>query len=280
MKTRNEAIAREKDFIEKYDDNKYEKPSVTADIVIFAIFDVDSDNYRKLPEKELKVLLIRRGQEPFKDCYALPGGFSRRGETLKQTAMRELSEETGVQCTFLEELHTFSTPDRDPRGWVITQSFMALIDAREYMLKAGDDAADANWFTVDMEKNQNGNWCIRLKYNQESFSIKVCDQSEPYGVKPRLVQIENEYLAFDHALILADALLMLRKWIENSRLAFRLLPKQFTLAELQKIYEVVLGKKYLPAAFRRKMADRVIETEAYTQEAGHRPARLYEERNR
>ena len=152
MKKRVDTIKENEEFVKNYDDSKYKKPSVTADIVIFGMFDSEENNYRKLSQKELKVLLIQRDQGPFEGCYALPGGFVRSNETIVDAAKRELGEETHVQCDFLEQFGTYSDPKRDPRRWVISNGFMALMDAGSINLQAGDDASDAKWFDVSFEE--------------------------------------------------------------------------------------------------------------------------------
>lgn len=138
----------EREFLEQYRAGDYERPSVTTDMVIFTVTEEDADSYRKLPEKELRVLLIRRGAHPFLGKWALPGGFVRPNETTEQAAVRELCEETYVEDIYLEQLYTFSDIGRDPRTWVISCSYMALINSDKLELKAGDDAADAAWFKV------------------------------------------------------------------------------------------------------------------------------------
>ena len=118
---------------------KYPRPAVTVDIAIFMPL-----------EGILKVLLIQRSTEPFKGLYALPGGFVDIRETLEEAARRELSEETGLQLDQLTQVHTFSAPDRDPRGRVISTCFASILPAsREISLQAGSDAADAAWFKIN-----------------------------------------------------------------------------------------------------------------------------------
>ena len=112
-------------FLKTYDDSKYAKPSVTADMVIFSRFSDGS----------LQVLLIRRGKSPYKDQFALPGGFVNPDESVDQAARRELLEETGVDCACLEPIRTFSTPGRDPRRWVISCAYLALLDASKLQVK-------------------------------------------------------------------------------------------------------------------------------------------------
>ena len=133
----------DQEFVKTYDDSKYAKPSVTADMVIFA---------RGSEAEHLEVLLIQRGRPPFRGQYALPGGFVNPDESVDDAAARELKEETGVDCGCLEQLRTFSTPGRDPRRWVITCAYLALVEKSEITVKAGDDAKAAEWFSVKLER--------------------------------------------------------------------------------------------------------------------------------
>ncbi len=138
----------EEEFLKQYDAGDYERPSVAADMVIFTVMEKEESNYRKLPEKSLRVLLIQRGGHPFLGKWALPGGFVRPNETTEQAAERELREETGVDNVYLEQLYTFSGLGRDPRTWVMSCSYMALIDSSKVEVRAGDDADNAAWFEV------------------------------------------------------------------------------------------------------------------------------------
>ena len=117
--------------------HKYEKPSVTADIVIYTI-----------QNNELKILLVKRGIEPFKNKWAIPGGFVRIHESLEDAAKRELEEETGVKDVYLEQLYSFGDPKRDPRGRVITVAYMALINSEKIKLKAATDVSEVQWFSI------------------------------------------------------------------------------------------------------------------------------------
>jgi len=119
---------------------KHPRPAVAVDIALFRTIN-------STPQ----VLLIMRDRDPFKDCYALPGGFVEEEESLEEAAQRELQEETGVSQSDLIQIHTFSQPDRDPRGRVISTAFGAVIKKEtQIQLKAGSDAADAAW--IDLEK--------------------------------------------------------------------------------------------------------------------------------
>lgn len=114
---------------------EYPRPSVTTDCVIFGF-----DGVR------LNVLLIERGIEPFKGHWAFPGGFLKMDESAEDGALRELQEETGMTGAYIEQFHTFSAPERDPRGRVISIAYYALVPMQE--VKGGDDAVKAQWFPV------------------------------------------------------------------------------------------------------------------------------------
>jgi len=199
---------------------------VTVDVVIFTLRD-----------DALQVLLVQRGTAPFKDRWALPGGFIREGEPLERAALRELEEETGVRDVYLEQLCTFGDPDRDPRGRVITVAYYALIATDRQTLAAGTDAAAARWY--------------------------------PAGSPPPL--------AFDHREILEYAIERLRNKLEYTTVGFQLLPSKFTLTQLQRVYEAILGRALDKRNFRRKMEllDILTPLEEWVREGASRPAQLY-----
>ena len=126
MEIRDKNGLTEKEFLERYQPSDYERPSVATDMVIFTARDCKEDNYRKLPEKKLQILLIKRGGHPYMNKWALPGGFVEPDETTEQAAKRELLEETGVDNIYLEQLYTFSEPKRDPRMWVMSCSMAEI----------------------------------------------------------------------------------------------------------------------------------------------------------
>ena len=157
----------EEEYLATYDPYRWKTPSVTADIAIFAY-----------QEEQLKLLLIKRGNHPYLGCWALPGGFANVGEDLLGTAQRELLEETGVKQTQLIPVEVFSKPNRDPRGWTISELFMAKIDLNQVTVQAGDDAAMAVWFEVSFDGGE-----PVLQYENETIRLDGTD----------------ERLAFDHA---------------------------------------------------------------------------------
>ena len=279
----------EREFLEQYRAGDYERPSVAADMVIFTVTDAEVDSYRRLPEKELRVLLIRRGGHPFLGKWALPGGFVLPTETADQAAARELREETGVEDVYLEQLYTFSDIGRDPRTWVMSCSYMALINSDKLELKSGDDAADAAWFKVSYRLRREQKELVEDGYVKTlEYELKLSSEVEELSaVVARTVTakttststdyeiVSNDGLAFDHAKIITCAIERLRGKVNYTDIALHLMSKHFTLTELQQVYEVIMDKELLKAAFRRKVADLVTETDYYTENAGHRPSRLY-----
>jgi len=198
---------------------------VTVDIVILTI-----------SGEQLKVLLVKRGAPPFQGQYALPGGFVHNDESLEDAARRELSEETGTEDVYLEQLYSFGDVGRDPRGRVLTVAYYALVPPDRSPLKAGTDAAEANWFPVTK-------------------------------LPP---------LAFDHRQIIDYAIERIRNKLEYTTVGFELLPQKFTLSELQHLYEVILDKELDKRNFRRKIdALGLVKPLKEMQATGRRPAQLF-----
>lgn len=294
----------EKDYLAAYDIRQYDQPSAAADMAIFSIMQIQREeeeidcgrreNYRKDPEKRLKILLVRRGSFPYRGYWALPGGFCRKDESVSGTARRELREETGVKDAYLNPFGIFSDPDRDPRGWIISHGFLALIDGEKYRVRGGSDAWEARWFTFDMEK-QTVRRQVEEKHAEVQSLYKIrmtCEEKdvpeltaevrerkkfENYHEHISFEIVRSEGLAFDHGkLILCAYLALQRETGETGRIVFDLMPERFTLAELQRAYEIIQGKPLLTANFRRKIADYVTETSEMSDRVGHRPARLFE----
>lgn len=205
--------------------NEYPKPSVTVDTIIFTIID-DS----------LKVLLIKRGIEPFLDQWAIPGGFIKLDEDLESAAKRELEEETGVKEVYLEQLYTFGDVNRDPRGRVITVSYLALIKPENINLKASTDASEVSWFSID----------------------------------------DLPTLAFDHSKILSYATKRLRWKFEYTPIAFSLLPEKFTIGQLKSIYDTIFEIKLDKRNFYKKILSlNILEEKGIQENVSFRPAKLY-----
>lgn len=237
----------EQQFLEQYRPGDYERPSVTVDMLVLGMS-------RSLDS--LKLLLIQRGNHPYIGCWALPGGFVNMDESAYVAACRELKEETGLENVYLEQIYTFSQPDRDPRMRVIDIAYMALMPVAE--VNAGDDAKDAVWFDVKFTDD-------RLLFKNADRGIRIDYLLDKKLFRNGVVRYENfvpsiqggEALAFDHAEIILEGLMRLRNKVEYTDIAFNLMPEEFALSDLQKVYEVILGKDIYKANFRSKIAYKV-----------------------
>ena len=205
---------------------EFPRAALTVDAVVFA-----------LDESELKVLLIRRGLEPFKGQWALPGGFLKENESLRDAVERELKEETHLQCTYLEQLGAWGDPGRDPREHVVTIAWYALVRLSDEPIQGDSDAEEAAWHSLE----------------------------------------DLPSLAFDHADILESAYHRLRRRLREQPIGFELLAEKFPLRELQNLYEQVLGTPLDKRNFRKKaLATGVLEElDEWEKDVQHRAARLY-----
>jgi 8-oxo-dGTP diphosphatase len=191
-----------------YDPRAYPAVAVTVDMVVLTI-----------AGDALSVVVVERGEEPYRGRLALPGGFIRPDETLDAAAARELAEETGVgAAAHLEQLRAYGDPDRDPRMRVVTVAYLAVVRAVG-PLRAGTDAAAAGLVPV----------------------------AEVLGPRPR------RRLAFDHRRILADGVEAARARLESTSLATAFVGPEFTLSELRRVYEAAWGRRLDPGNFRRKV---------------------------
>ncbi len=283
----------EQNYLAQYDITKFERPSLATDMAIFSIMEEgEHENYRKLPKKALKLLLIKRATYPFKDLWALPGGFCRPDEDVYETAKRELYEETHVNAAYLQLAGTFGEIGRDPRGWIISNTFLSLVNGEDCKPRGGTDAWEAKWFSIDLViRDSRKNLQAESVEIVTEYELKLCHeetgeflfaivkeykQFEHYHETVRYEILDSKGLAFDHAKIILHTLLFLRKSVESDwKLAFDLMPDLFTLTQLQNAFELILDQKLLTANFRRKINDYVIETEQSIEGSGHRPAKLF-----
>ncbi|MFT7899590.1 NUDIX domain-containing protein [Tenacibaculum ascidiaceicola] len=188
-------------------------------------------------QKELSILLIKRGVEPFKGTWALPGGLVLENESLEHAVERELLEETGVTIDYLEQLYTFGTPKRDPRNRVISVTYFGLVSPNHFKISANTDAAEVQWFPIH----------------------------------------ELPKLAFDHNLILTTALQRLQNKINYQPIGFELLKKEFPFSDLENLYQTILDRKIDRRNFRKKIMSFEIltETDKIHQPSSGRPAKLF-----
>ncbi len=242
----------------------YPRPSVTADVVAFT-----------LRADDLAVLLVKRKENPFKGAWALPGGFVNENESLERAAARELHEETGlsVSPSKLEQLFAFGDPGRDPRGHTITVAYVTY-RAAETSLNPGDDATHAEWVplrALDLGDVSMARSVPPPPPRGTPASKKAAKRTTPVRA-PTQVR-----LAFDHAKIVTRAYRRLCRHLDDptSDTAFDLFPPRFTLAELRRIYEVVIGKKLGPRVIRQHLVERSIVVPATSEPTARASTQLY-----
>lgn len=217
---------------------EYPRPSVTVDAAIFSVRD-----------DELAVLLIERKRDPCRGAWALPGGFVDADEGLEVAVARELEEETSLREIALTQFGAYGDPGRDPRGHTVTVAYVGFVAAGAHAAVAGDDAARVAWHPL---------------------------RTLPMGLG---APTSGPRLAFDHAVILADALAALRRRHADPTLrpGVELVPPEFTLSELQRVYEAVHGQRLDKRNFRAKLlGHHLVESVLTARRSGrHRPAQLF-----
>jgi 8-oxo-dGTP diphosphatase len=232
----------EEAFLSRYDASRFPRPSLAVDVALLSAG----------PEG-LQTVVVRRTAHPFKGRWSLPGGFVGMAESLDDAAARVLARGTGLRGVYLEQLYTFGAPRRDPRTRVISVAYYALVDrARFDALAAHDDARIA-----------------RLEVPWEGETGGPVDLFDGEGGPLSI--------AFDHEDILGMAVRRLRGKLDYTPIGFQLLPDRFTLLELQRVHETVLGRPLNKDSFRRRMlASGLLEaTGAAQKDVDHRPAELY-----
>lgn len=281
--------ADEKAFLAGYDISRYKQPSVTTDIIAVTLREKNTGNYRDPTSWESSILLIRRGQFPFKRYLALPGGFLQPGESVEECAKRELREETGLIAKTLIPVGVFSKPGRDPRGWIISNAFLAIIPNAENQIHAGSDSADVMWSEFYLQNGNDdhavlslrpekthGGFREHLTAKQDQFGQWSFEAGHAgFGNSETTLKSYGEALAFDHAAIIATALRKLTDASVSKLLPFAFVREEFTLLELQKVFEMLEGGSLIQPNFRRMVLPMIEPTGKYRQGEGHRPAQLF-----
>lgn len=279
---KNEQGLTEAEFLASYKPGNYERPSNTVDMLLFTVDDKHLQDVRKDTEKELKILLIKRKNHPDIHKWALPGGFVNIDENLDTAAYRELEEETGISNVYMEQLYSFGDVHRDKRMRVISIAHMALISGKQVKPKAGDDAEEVAWFSV--EKQFISDYEEQLILRNEELDLCYVYKVKRMVKKNGVVSVsipsisateENNKIAFDHIEIINMGIERLRNKVEYMPIAFNLVPEKFTLNDIQKVYEVILGKKLVKQNFRKWIDRFVEELDEKQEDVGHRPATLY-----
>lgn len=252
--------------------DQYFNFAYTSDLLIFAIDSKTNTNCRFLPNKYFSILLVKRKKDPYINKWCLPGGFVLNNETSLDASLRILKKETNLNNFYLEQVASFDDVSRDPRGRIISTSYMALVDKSKIKQKIDDDAS---WFKVQINENDE---IIEINLDNDVDKINIL-------LKKKLKSIStNEYsyeiissnnIAFDHGLIINKGIEILKNKVNNTDIVFNLMPKEFTIGELKQVYELLLGKKLVNSAFRRTIASKIVATDTIIKNGGFRPPTLY-----
>jgi oxygen-independent coproporphyrinogen-3 oxidase len=207
----------EAEFLKAYNINEFERPSLATDIVVF-VSEKPIKKDKPKTKYPFSVVLIKRGEHPYMNHWAF-GGFVRPNESAEETAYRELKEEAGVSEVFLSQLQLFSQPKRDPRGWIVSCSFIAFAEKKNISLQFGDDAIDSRLFDIKLTKKElESEFCSQgarceeyiLEFSNEDTTLFAKLEKETtflqQGVKEEYNIIESDQIAFDHAKILLMAI--------------------------------------------------------------------------
>jgi len=263
----------EKKFLEEYDFRSFDRPAVTADIIAFSIHSVDSGNYKKDDENRLSVLLVKRGDHPDKGCWSLPGGFIDSAKTIEECAADKIRAKTNIFPETLVPIGSFSDPERDPRGRVISNAFITVISENENDIKKGENTDETQWFSVTSSA-KGKQYITELTGESEKITC-ICEKKAGSLEQDKFNIVNDGGLAFDHAAILTKAIGELRRMGRDFERLFDFLPEKFTLTKAQKVSETISGVHEAAPNFRRKIEKFVTETEEYDAPAGHRPAKLF-----
>lgn len=263
----------EEEFLKNYNSDEFEKLSMTTDILILSVSNEEKNNYRKTDKKKMSILLVKRSNYPFKDKWCLPGGFVQIDENLDEAPKRILKQETNIEDIYLEQLYTFGNVNRDPRMRIVSTAYMALIDKSKLENKISDKSSWFDILSVE-EKNNTVEMVLSNEIENINFVIKKVLREKTTD-RYSFEILENNKVAFDHPLVILSGVERLRNKLEYTDIVFNMMPELFTLGELQKVYEVILGKKLLDPAFRRIIANKVEKTSKMKTGEGHRPSYLF-----
>ncbi len=242
-----------------------------TDLLIFGIDSRKTSNTRALPKKYLSILLVKRNKNPFVNQWCLPGGFVDKNETSFEASSRVLKKETNLEKVYMQQLQVNDNVNRDPRGRVVSVSYMALVDRTLLTTNLNNDAC---WFDIEINENLEN---MKVKLSNESECLDFIVQKNLIDKKSANYQYDvvlKSALAFDHDEIIIKGLMELRNKVNNTDIVFNLMPDKFTIGELKQVYELLLNKKLINSAFRRTIAEKVVLTEEMIKTGGHRPSFL------
>ena len=264
----------EEEFLKDYNPKDFDQLSMTSDILLISVSDCKQENYRKNSNKMMSILLVKRQDFPYKGKWCLPGGFlDPKTETLEDCAKRVLKQETNLSNIYLEQLYTYDDIDRDPRTRVVSTSYIALVDKARLKEEINPNAS---WFDIILLEEKEGKVDIVLDNGIQQISLTIKKRLRKNSTdRYDFIATKNNDLAFDHAIVLLAGIERIRNKLNYTDIVFNMMPKYFTLKELQQVYEVILNKKLLDPAFRRIIEKKVEKTDKIKTGEGHRPSALF-----
>ncbi len=264
----------EEEFLKDYNPKDFDQLSMTSDILLISVSDCKQENYRKNSNKMMSILLVKRQDFPYKGKWCLPGGFlDPKTETLEDCAKRVLKQETNLSNIYLEQLYTYDAIDRDPRTRVVSTSYIALVDKARLKEEINPNAS---WFDIILLEEKEGKVDIVLDNGTQQISLTIKKHLRKNSTdRYDFIAKKNNDLAFDHAIVLLAGIERIRNKLNYTDIVFNMMPKYFTLKELQQVYEVILNKKLLDPAFRRIIEKKVEKTDKIKTGEGHRPSALF-----
>ena len=257
----------EEEFLRQYNPNDYIRPSVTTDLLIVGV----ARDY-----SSLKVLLVKRAEHPFIDSWALPGGFVQNDETAHCAANRIMESKTHLRNVYLDQIYTFTKPDRDPRMRVMSIAYLSLICEPDEMEESNKD--DEAWFNLSFTDDS-------IELSNKELNARIVYRLKKESFKNGAIKYENftaslkskQSLAFDHIEIVIEGIKRLREQVFYGNQAFCLVEKTFTLPELQLVYELILNRPLYKKSFRDMVSSKIFETggEKKSRVAGGRKSKEY-----
>lgn len=246
-------------FLDEYDESLYRHPSNTVDMILMTV-----------SNEKLKLLLVKRGNHPFINDWALPGGFVNFEEDLDDAVERQLAEETNIKTkTYFRQLYTLGNADRDPRTRVISTFYLSMTpESNIKSIKAGKEEADTVWFTISKvteKTSPTGRSSLLTMENEENdirMEYRITDKVVHNYIETRstLLKTSNAKIAADHIKAINMAVDQIRNRAASTGILFNLLPNEFTLREIQNAYEAVVGHKTDTGNFRRDIRKMLNET--------------------
>jgi len=265
---------------------------VSVNLALFKVEDAEKENVKKLPQKELMVLLTKRDKEPFKDCWLFPYGLVDVNESLDKAVYRQLKEKANLENIYFEQLYTWGAVERDPTARTIATSYYAIAQKESIKECAISEKDNLKWFSikkhsVSVEKISDfqiiSEYIITLHNDADMITIsyRVTEENMVSGFEKRkkysynLCDNSNERMAYDHIKILDYALDRIKNKTLYTNIAFGLISESFTLTELQQVFEVLLGKTLTKPNFRRWISKKVEETQVTKKAGAYRPSKLF-----